>query len=183
MIKNEVKIGYALALLDIAKEEKITKKIYLQINQIIESLEKNEEFVLLLDSNIQQAKKEKLIKNVFKNIHWSLTNVAIILMIKNNFKYFKDILNKLNKYLQDILKIEQGIIYSTEKLTSVKIKKIEEKVSKELNKKITLKNLIDKELIGGFKIVVGSIVIEDSVKSELRAMKDSLIFNSKEGGV
>lgn len=183
MIKNEVKIGYALALLDIAKEEKITKKIYLQINQIIESLEKNEEFVLLLDSNIQQSKKEKLIKNVFKNIHWSLTNVAMILMIKNNFKYFKDILNKLNKYLQDILKIEQGIIYSTEKLTSVKIKKIEEKVSKELNKKITLKNLIDKELIGGFKIVVGSIVIEDSVKSELKAMKDSLIFNSKEGGV
>ncbi|WP_406602684.1 F0F1 ATP synthase subunit delta [Metamycoplasma sualvi] len=183
MIKNEVKIGYALALLDIAKEEKITKKIYLQINQIIESLEKNEEFVLLLDSNIEQAKKEKLIKNVFKNIHWSLTNVAMILMIKNNFKYFKDILNKLNKYLQDILKIEQGIIYSTEKLTSVKIKKIEEKVSKELDKKITLKNLIDKELIGGFKIVVGSIVIEDSVKSELRAMKDSLIFNSKEGGV
>ena len=183
MIKNEVKIGYALALLDIAKEEKITKKIYLQINQIIESLEKNEEFVLLLDSNIQQAKKEKLIKNVFKNIHWSLTNVAMILMIKNNFKYFKDILNKLNKYLQDILKIEQGIIYSTEKLTSVKIKKIEEKVSKELGKKITLKNLIDKELIGGFKIVVGSIVIEDSVKSELRAMKDSLIFNLKEGGV
>lgn len=183
MIKNEVKIGYALALLDIAKEEKITKKIYLQINQIIESLEKNEEFVLLLDSNIQQSKKEKLIKNVFKNIHWSLTNVAMILMAKNNFKYFKDILNKLNKYLQDILKIEQGIIYSTEKLTSVKIKKIEEKVSKELNKKITLKNLIDKELIGGFKIVVGSIVIEDSVKSELKAMKDSLIFNSKEGGV
>ena len=183
MIKNEVKIGYALALLDIAKEEKITKKIYLQINQIIESLEKNEEFVLLLDSNIQQAKKEKLIKNVFKNNHWSLTNVAMILMTKNNFKYFKDILNKLNKYLQDILKIEQGIIYSTEKLTSVKIKKIEEKVSKELDKKITLKNLIDKELIGGFKIVVGSIVIEDSVKSELKAMKDSLIFNSKEGGV
>ena len=183
MIKNEVKIGYALALLDIAKEEKITKKIYLQINQIIESLEKNEEFVLLLDSNIEQAKKEKLIKNVFKNIHWSLTNVAMILMTKNNFKYFKDILNKLNKYLQDILKIEQGIIYSTEKLKSVKIKKIEEKVSKELDKKITLKNLIDKELIGGFKIVVGSIVIEDSVKSELKAMKDSLIFNSKEGGV
>ena len=111
MIKNEVKIGYALALLDIAKEEKITKKIYLQINQIIESLEKNEEFVLLLDSNIQQAKKEKLIKNVFKNIHWSLTNVAMNLMTKNNFKYFKDILNKLNKYLQDILKIDQGIIY------------------------------------------------------------------------
>ena len=183
MIKNEVKIGYALALLDIAKEEKITKKIYLQTNQIIESLEENEEFVLLLDGNIQQSKKEKLIKNVFKNIHWSLTNVAMILMIKNNFKYFKDILNKLNKYLQDILKIEQGIIYSTEKLTSVKLKKIEEKVSKELDKKITLKNLIDKELIGGFKIVVGSIVIEDSVKSELRAMKDSLIFNSKEGGV
>ena len=183
MIKNEVKIGYALALLDIAKEEKITKKIYLQINQIIESLEKNEEFVLLLDSNIEQAKKEKIIKNVLKNIHWLLTNVAMILMTKNNFKYLKDILNKLNKYLQDILKIEQGIIYSTEKLTSVKIKKIEEKVSKELDKKITLKNLIDKELIGGFKIVVGSIVIEDSVKSELKAMKDSLIFNSKEGGV
>ena len=96
MIKNEVKIGYALALLDIAKEEKITKKIYLQINQIIESLEKNEEFVLLLDSNIQQAKKEKLIKNVFKNIHWSLTNVAMILMITNNFKIYGEAQKTLN---------------------------------------------------------------------------------------
>ena len=70
-----------------------------------------------------------------------------------------------------------------EKLTPVKLKKIEEKISQELNKKITLKNLIDKELIGGFKVVVGSIVIEDSVKSELKAIKNSLIFNSEEGGV
>lgn len=182
MIKNEVKIGYALALLDIAKEEKATKKIYLQINQIIESLEENEEFVLLLDSNIQQQEKEKIIKKVFKNVHWSLINVALILIEKSNFRYFKDILNKLNKYLQDILKIEQGIIYSTEKISSIKLKKIEDKISKELDKKITLKNLIDNELIGGFKIVVGSIVIEDSVKSELRAMKDSLIFNNTEEG-
>ena len=75
--------------------------------------------------------------------------------------------------------------YQTELRAQAEIflQKIEEKVSKELDKKITLKNLIDKELIGGFKIVVGSIVIEDSVKSELKAMKDSLIFNSKEGGV
>ncbi len=183
MIKNEVKIGYALALLEIAKEEKITKKIYLQVNQIIESLDENNEFSSLLDSNIQQLEKEKIIKKVFKNIHWSLVNVALILVSKNNFKYFKDILNKLNKYLQDILKIEQGIIYSVEKLTPVKLKKIEEKISQELNKKITLKNLIDKELIAGFKVVVGSIVIEDSVKSELKAIKNSLIFNSEEGGV
>ncbi len=183
MIKNEVKIGYALALLDIAKEEKVTKEIYTQVNQLIKALDENPEYIEILDSNINQEEKEKIIKKSFKDIHWSLSNVGLILSSKNNFKYFLDIIEKLNKYLQDILKIEQGIIYSTEKISQIKLKKIEDKVSKEMNKKITLKNLIDKELIGGFKIVLGSIVIEDSVKSELRAIKKHLTFNNEEGGV
>ncbi|MBD5423184.1 MAG: F0F1 ATP synthase subunit delta [Mycoplasma sp.] len=176
MLKNELKIGYSLAILDIAKEEKKIKEIYNQSNILLNVLDEQNEFVEILDSSIDEKTKSKLIEKTFKNIHWSLINVAQMLAFKNNFKYFKDILKKLIKYLQDILQIEQGIVYSVKRISETNLKKLEAKLTKEFNKKISLKNLIDKELIGGFKIVIGSVVIEDSVKSDLALIKKSLVL-------
>ena len=182
MFKNETKIGYSLALLDIAKEEKKLKEIYNQSNLIISILEKEPEFEKILDSfGIDEKTKQSIIKKTFKDFHWSLLNTMQMLSIKNQFRHFKDILNKLNKYIEDILKIKNGIIYSTKPISKIELKKIEQKVSEEQGCEITLKNLIDKELIGGFRIEIGSDVIEDSVKSELQSIKKSL--NIKKGGV
>lgn len=83
--------------------------------------------------------------------------------------------------MQEILKIKQGIVYSTKLLKPAEIKKLEQKLSKEYQYEVSLVNLIDKELIGGFKIKIDSIVIEDSIKLELENMKKTLKLTK--GGV
>ena len=60
------------------------------------------------------------------------------------------------------------------------MKKIQKKLEKEYGIEINLKNLIDKELIGGFKIVMDSIVIENSINQDLDLLKKELKFK-KEG--
>lgn len=181
MFKNETKIGYALALLEIAQDEKKIKEYYDEINIILEVLEENKEIENILDNfSLNESKKIKIIDESFKKINVNLINTMKILSIKNQFKYFNDILNYLLKYIQEILNIKQGIIYTVDPISKKDIKKLEAKLSKEKGYKIQLKNLIDKELIGGFKIEIGTLVIEDSIKSELEAMKTKLSL--KKGG-
>lgn len=179
--KSEMVSGYSLAILDLIMDEKKLKKVYPQVLEIKEALENNPEFETILDSDIDSKYKISLIEKSFSNMHWSLNNVAQMLALKKQFKYFKRVLNNLIKNLQEILKIEQGIVYSVKPITKTKLNELEKKLSKKFGKKISLKNLKDKELIGGFKIILGSIIIEDSVESELNLIKKQLIF--KEEGV
>lgn len=178
--KSEMVSGYSLAILDLIKEENGFKKVYPQVLEIKDALEENPKFETILDSEIDSKNKILLIEKSFSNIHWSLINVAQMLALKKQFKYFKNVLNNLIKNLQEILKIEQGIVYSVQPITKTKLNKLEKKLSKKFGKKISLKNLIDKELIGGFKIILGSIVIEDSIESELNLIKKQLIFKEEE---
>lgn len=182
MFKNETRIGYSLALFEIAKEEKKIKEFYSQSNLLISILESNKEFEALLDSfSLTDQEKIDIISKTFKGIDISFINSMSMLAIKNKFRHFREILSDLIKYLEDVLKIKQGIIYSTFALDSKKITQMENKVSKHLNCQVKLKNLIDKELIAGFKIIVDSIVIEDSIKSDLNLLKNDLKINK--GGV
>ncbi len=184
MFKTETKIGYSLALLDIAKEEKKIKEFYNQTSLLISSLEDQPDFEKILDSyKITSLEKESIIDKTFKEIHWSFINVMKILASKNQFRYFDDILKNLMKHLQELLNVKSGIVYSTYPLSATQIKNLEQKLEKQYESKIYLKNLIDKELIGGFRIEVGSNVIEDSIKYELELISKTLKEKGKKGGV
>ena len=114
MLKNETKIGYALALLDIAKEKKKTKEFYKESNILIEVLDEQLEFQKILDSfSLDDDSKMKIIDKTFKGFDISFINTIKILSLKNNFKCFREILNYLIDYLQNILNIKKRIHIKT----------------------------------------------------------------------
>lgn len=168
--------GYSLALLEISKEEKKIETFYNQIKIIFQTFENNPEIISILDSlSIDQESKEKIIDKSYKGLDINLINTFKLLASKNQFKHCKDILKNLRAFLQNELNIKEGIVYSIEKLTPSLIKKLEKKISSQLNSKVSLMNYIDKSLIGGFKVIVDDIIIEDSIKSYLETMKQNLI--------
>lgn len=178
MISKDNTIGFSLALFNIAKEENKIKKFYKESQVIVESLEENDEiFSVIDDICLSFEKKKQIITNIYKKNDKDLINTMYILAEKNKFRYILDILKNLIVYLQEALNIREGIIYSTIKMSDVKIKEFEKKVSKHFNSNITLKNYLDHELIGGFKIVVNDTIIEDSIKSELEDIKQKLLNN------
>ena len=50
-------------------------------------------------------------------------------------------------------------------------KRIEEKISKELDSNVVLKESIDLDVLGGFKIEVGSFLIDATIKKQLDNLK------------
>lgn len=180
MMSKQSKIGFSIAMFDLIKEEKKTKKIYEEVKVISEVLDENDDYIQMLNSSsVPFEKKEKEIMTAFKKADYIIKNTMLILAKNNSFSFIKDILKQLISLLQKELNIQEGIVYSTIKLSGKDIKKLELKVTKILDTKVTLVNYIDKELIGGFKIVIGDIVIEDSIKADLNDLKQSLLYKGE----
>ena len=78
------------------------------------------------------------------------------------------------------LNIKRGIIYSTIKLTSSQLKGMERKISKMLNANVTLRNIIDENLLGGFKIQVEDYILDDSMKNRLEKLKETITLKKGE---
>ena len=76
----------------------------------------------------------------------------------------------LNEYKR-IIDIKDGlteiIVTTSEPLEKEVEKKLKIKLSDSLKSKIKLKKIIDKEIIGGIKIKIKSIMIDNSIKSKL----------------
>ena len=82
--------------------------------------------------------------------------------------------NKIVKLLNEELKIDEGFLYSTVKLSESQIDSIEEAVGKKLGHKVELKNVIDERLIGGVRVVIHDHVFDGSIKFKLETLKNNL---------
>ncbi len=177
MNKDKKIIGYSLALFSIAEEENKVNKYFQNAKTILEVFSDNS-YLPLIDilnsKNLTTAQKDQIIDETFKNVEKYFSNFLKLIILKNKAKSIIHILEIFVKYCSENLGIKEGIIYSVSLLDISKIRKIEKKISLEQGVKISLNNLIDKELISGIKIVIDNNIIENSVISDLEEMKKML---------
>ncbi len=173
---------YALALLSIAKDENKVQEYINQIEEIINIFKENEELLILLSSyGISNIEKKDCLKKCFENnIYDYILNLFYVLIDNKRIEYLLDVCQEFVKIALESLAIKKGVVYSTITLNEKQIQKLENKVSKIINMKVILTNVIDKSLIGGFKIQIDDYVIEDSLKKRLETLKENL-FIKKEG--
>lgn len=168
--------GYSLALFSLAKEEKKLKQVKEGALTIANSFKENPEYAHLLSSKrLDMDTKEKMVSKAFKGLNKNLINFILLTAKTGKASIVVPVLNKLIKYINQDLKIKEGVVYSAQKLSASEIKKIETKVSKQLGFKPTLVNKLDAFLISGIKVVVDDEVIEDSITSRLEQIKQSLL--------
>ena len=79
-----------------------------------------------------------------------------------------------SNYLNEELNIDDGFLYSTEKLSSNQIERIEEAIGKRLGHKVELKNIIDERLIGGVRVVIHDHVFDGSLNYKIETLKNNL---------
>lgn len=168
--------GYALALFSLAKEEKKLKKVKEESLELVSALVENKDYLDLLSSKrLDFESKETMIVKAFKGTDKNILNFLLLTASKGISKIVIPTLEKLIRLINEELKIKEGIVYTTVKLTPAQIKNIEDKVAKQLGFKPTLINKLDAELVSGFKVVVDDEVIEDSVASRLEQIKYELL--------
>ncbi len=71
-----------------------------------------------------------------------------------------------------------GLLISAFKLSDEKVKKIEKKFSEHIEQDVTLKQEVDKALLGGFVVHIRNHMYDYSLKRRLEEMKKYLIQDS-----
>ena len=175
--------SYAIALFDLANEAKQLEKYQEETKAISNILKDNKDFLNLLTNQfINKDDKKQLLDNVFKGkVEGMILNFLKLLVDKQRFNLSVEIFQEFNSLANDYRGIKEGILYTASSLEEAKIKAIEAKVAQKIGKKVELTMVIDETLIGGFKVVISDLVIDNSIKNKLESLKNDLV-EEKVGG-
>ncbi|MBL4654786.1 MAG: ATP synthase F1 subunit delta [Bacteroidia bacterium] len=173
MSARRVAARYAKSLFDLSKEQACLDEINGDMQYFWETCKNNKELLLMLKSPlIPGDKKSDILKSIFADQFHTLSISIFDIIIR---KKRESILNEIAKAFFDLYNEEKGIISasitSAYPLNEDLRKDIIHLLSQETNSMITLKEDVDKKLIGGFIIDIEGKQIDTSIKSKLRDLK------------
>ena len=173
MEKNLIAKRYALGFYKALEDKNKVDKGLNLLREMVEFFKTNQPvFFLLYTPIVKREDKLKLLDMIFKDIDPLLKNFLVLLIKYSRMDIIEEIFHELEKiYYRKENKI-LGTLKTVIKVDKDIVKQIEEKVSSILEKNIVLKNIEDKSILGGFKIEIGSLVIEVTIKSQLDKLRN-----------
>ncbi|MCD8158594.1 MAG: ATP synthase F1 subunit delta [Clostridiales bacterium] len=169
---------YSTALFELASENNIDK-YYDQICVLNEAICKDGEIMeYIKNPNFSSEEKFKTFEKIFKgNIKDDILGLISVVFSKNREKQLPEIFDGFIELVLENKGIMTAYVESAAPLKSGQIKKIKNKLSKNLDKQIVIKEIVDESLIGGLKITVDGHVIDGTIKKRIDDLNKMLIDN------
>lgn len=168
---------YAEALVEMAKDGKLTyAKISDDLNLIQEILSQSKDLDEALTNPIVSIEnKKEIIDKVFsKEISTFILNFLKVLVDKNRFSVFAEILEAYNASLDDINNISRIQVTSAVEMSKDSQTKLKNKLETKLKKNVVLDLNINPEIIAGLVIKMGDNVIDMSLKHKLEDLSKNI---------
>ncbi|MEP6712215.1 MAG: ATP synthase F1 subunit delta [Ferruginibacter sp.] len=171
---------YAKSLLDLSVEQNQLESVYTDMRFLQSICKSNPDFVAILRSPVITAdKKEKIIEAITNERVSNVTALFIRLLIRkareNNLpeivKAFIEQYNKLNNIYQVKITTASPI---SEELQLAIVNKVKAESAIE---NIELETAINDELIGGFKLEMGDLLVDASIIRDLNDVKKQFMSN------
>lgn len=171
-----VAMTYGRAIFDAARELDKIDEIREEIEAIDGILKKEPDYVSLLSNPaIPLAEKKAMVRNVFEGrISQEVLSFLYILVDKDRMNHYHRIVKEYLKLMDKYRGQAYGKIYSAVPLTEEQVAEFEEQTGKLLREKIQLKNKVDKNLLGGVKILIDGKMIDASLRSGLNGLRQNL---------
>ena len=171
---------YALALYEIANEKSELEKTENEIKSLKQLFLLSKDFRNMVSNpTIGKNDQSKAISKISDYFNFSNTFKNFL-----GFLVFKGRLFFLEKIIDNFLKLISSNkgelitkLVSSKKLSNKEKDSIQKTLSEHIGRKLILNYSFDPDLIGGFKIQVGSIMIDTSIKSKLKRL-EKLMINS-----
>lgn len=169
--------NYAQALYDIADENDLQELFLSHLKdtqQIFKDVPKFYKF--LCSTSIKSDEKINLINETFKDFNQLYVNFLSVLVKNKRFKIFFDIKTEYRKIFNEHYNILHIDVYSASLLTCEQLENLKKSllIGKFKGKNLILHNHVDKELIGGVRILCNGESIDLSIQNSLKKLKDSL---------
>ena len=177
---TETSERYSRALFEVCKESNEIEKVESDVNN----------FLLILNSS---SDIENFIKDPTQNFDQNLGMVNLLsdkLKFSKNFKNFLLLLIEkkriffIKKIFESFIKLCQKKIgeikvslISSKDLTKSELETISKDLSRAMGSNLKFDYKVDKELIGGLKLQLGSFMIDTSIKNKLKNYEKAMLEN------
>lgn len=165
---------YAKALFDVAIDKDRLDLMYDELSEVSEATKNYGEDLRAIDSNPNQpaSERRKFVGIVFGDANYYLKNMLMILannrhlvLINSIFKEFKSLYNEYHNE-------DSTIVESVYQLSDEELDRIKDLILKQTNlSQVHITTKINPELIGGFRVKVGTTVLDGSVKKDLEQIE------------
>ncbi len=177
---TETSERYARALFELAEEESDLLKTEKNIQSLLEIYNSIEEFKNFIKNPTQSFSNQlEVINQVSLSLKFSKTlkNFLSILVVKRRIFFLKKIILSFLK-LSALKRGELSAkLISSKELTNEELKNISVELSKIIGSDINFNFELDKDLIGGFKMQLGSLMIDTSIKNKLKKYEQIMLEN------
>ena len=158
---------------ELDKEEKDIKNFQLILNSSLEvqnfiknptqTIKKQKEFVNLISEKLNFSK-------ILKNFFLLLVEKRRIFFVKKIFDSFLKLCSKKRGEIK-------ASLISSKELSQPELEEISVDLSKHMGVILKFDYKFDKELIGGFKLQLGSFMIDTSIKNKLKKYEHAMLEN------
>jgi len=165
-------LRYAKATLNLAKEKGLDFDINNDMLLIDKTIDENQDLLSMLKSPIIKSDmKKSALTSIFGKKVNVITIGLINLLIENKRLILLPLVAKEYTVIYDFLKgIEVAQVTSAIPLTKELEAEILIKVKEIVGKEITLKNIVDPSIIGGFILRVGDKQFDSSISNQLNSL-------------
>ena len=167
---------YALSLYEIGKNEDILDEIQKGM-EVVSSLYKSSSIFryLLLTKKIAEVDKKKILLDTLKKSCCKhILELIFIIIERGEIKSLSGIIDRFFITMNSESGIVPVRIITATALDEEKMKTLTQSIESKLNKKISAKNEVDSNIIGGIKLMVGNKVVDGSISHQLSKIKYAL---------
>ena len=181
MRKREIAEPYAAALANLVQSTPKNEIVPADFYRFLEIYQTNSELKeFLLDPLVDKKIKKELVEKIFKSLNTILKSFLNLLIDRSRIELISLIAEKYSKILYTSDKSEIAYVSSriplTEKQENFIIKNLESKLN---IKEIIFYSALDSSLFAGLKIIIGSNVIDLSLKGQLFNISQNLDLGSR----
>ena len=175
---NSTSKSYALALYELAKEKSELNKVEDGMNGIKTLLNESPDFKeMILNPTVTKEEKNKVITKMVDQYDFcqSFKKFLGLLTIKNRLFFLNQIIDSFLNLVSSSKGELKAKLLSSKELSKAELEKVRNELSKDFQSPINIDYKYDPDLIGGLVIQVGSIMIDNSIKSKLKIIEKNMI--------
>ena len=177
---TETSERYSRALFEVSKEAGELEKIEADI-KIFQSLHDNslelKNFIENPTNNIEDQNKILSLLSEKLSFSKNLKNFFLLLIKKRRIFFVSKIINSFLKICSKKRGEIKASLISSKELTTFELENINKELSLSMGSTIKFDYKVDKDLIGGLKLQLGSFMIDTSIKNKLKKYEQKMLEN------
>jgi len=131
-------------------------------------------------SHVASASREASLRSIFEGRVSELTlKFLLLLNSKGRLTHLPAIIAAFDQRVQDALGRVEVDVYTAEPMDTEQRDSVGERIASKLGKQIALHTYVEPAMIGGIKIRIGDRLIDDSLATRLRRVRDRV---ARDGG-